>query len=182
MQEFFSAAISKARAKRDRAIAKARHDYQDTIRRIHQRAYGKLIRQRKRGAQRLGLLIDSVVPRHREFTIADIIAALTEIDPRRYWHANSVGNHLTMLRKRGVIRRTRRHRPTEPSRYVHVDAPVPLRILEDMTLREVALAVRGNRTMTLTELTVAIREAGYDTKMNGKRLRDALAVIFRRVS
>ena len=48
-----------------------------------------------------------------------------------------------------------------------------------MTLPEVMAEVLGDRSMTQTELMVAMLEAGYQTQMDKRALRDRVGVMLR---
>lgn len=178
MKEFI-ALRAKARDKRDKAIAHARHEWEQTLVQIAKLEQDLLGKESSRH-RKISACIESVIPSDREFTTVDIMTALEALDPARVWRKRSVDSHLSRLRERGLVRRLKKHRSTEPSIYARVGATVQTRPFEDMTLIEVVAAVLGDRKMTQTELVVAMKEAGYETEMTKKTLRDAVGVAMRK--
>ncbi len=162
-----------ARRIRDKVIQSACNEYKRALARI---SNGKSNRR-----ERLSTCVELVLPRDREFSILDVLAALEAMDPVRVWRKQTVNNQLSRLLDRGAIRRTRRHCGKDhPAIYACVGVDVPKRPFEDVSLRDVMAAVQGNRTMNATELTVAIVEAGYETRMSRKALRDAVGAAMRK--
>ncbi len=169
----FKALRSKAREKRDRAIERAREEYAATLVRIaslEQDLLGKHHSTR----QKISACIESVIPTDRTFTTVDIMSALEALDDRRVWRKRSVDNHLSRLRERGLVRRLRKSRNTEPALYVRVGVDVEQRPFEDMTLPEVVESVLVDGPKSPTEIVVAMLEAGYETTMAGMSLRNAV--------
>lgn len=167
-----------ARQKRDNAIAKARDEYAETLTRIA--GIEQDLRGREPANHRsIASCIDSVVPGDRPFSTTDILASLEALDPRRVWRKRSIDSHISRLRERGIIRRLRKATITEPALYaregLEVDMP-----FEDKRLKEVVYEVLGQvGPANQTELVVAMLEAGYQTEMGRKALRDAVGVVLR---
>jgi hypothetical protein len=169
----------RAREKRDKAIAQARQDYAETLGRIaalEQDLLGRDLSTHRK----ISVCIERVIPQDREFTTADIMAGLEALDPGRVWRKRSIDNHISRLRERGLVRRVRKAKGTEPAIYARVGAKVTERPFQDMTLRQVIKVVLGDRAMNETELTVAMREAGYDSTMTPQALRNAVGVELRK--
>jgi DNA-binding transcriptional ArsR family regulator len=177
MNEFI-ALRTRAREKRDTTIAHARQEYEATLVQIASLEQDLLGRESSRH-KKISASIESVIPNGRPFTTVDILAGLEAIDPGRVWRKRSIDNHLSRLRERGLVRRMRKAKGTEPALYVRVGADVAKLPFEDMTLPEVIRAVL-TRPMTQTELTVRMLEAGYETTMSKPVLRNAVGVELRK--
>jgi hypothetical protein len=174
----FTALRARAREKRDKAIDHARSEYQQTlvsIAALEQDLAGTTSSRHKP----VSACISSIIPRDEPFTAQDILAALEALDAGRVWHRKTVDGYLTKLRIKGIIRRMRRHKGPEPAVYVWSDAKVDRLPFENMTLPEVMRAVL-TEPMTQTELTVRMREAGYDSTMENRVLRNVVGEELRR--
>ena len=134
---------------------------------------------RKTRHRKISACIESVIPRDEPFTSTEIIAALEALDSSRVWHKWTVDNHITKLRAKGIVRRMRRHKGAERALYVRVGAEVDKLPFEDMTLLEVIRTVLVE-PMTQTELTVRMREAGFDSTMDDRTLRNVVGEELRR--
>lgn len=159
-----------ALAKRDKAINLARADYAETLTRIsalEQDLLGRELSTHKT----ISSCINRVLPSDRSFTTLDIMTALEALDPGKVWRKRAVDSHLSRLRERGVIQRVRRHRGQELTSYVRVGVEVEAGPFGDKTLPEVMAEVLGQQSMTPTELTVALKEAGYQSTMTMPSLR-----------
>ncbi len=167
----FSALRARARDKRDRTISDARNEYEETLTAIAALEHG--LTGRKRSLGKISACIESVIPRAEPFTSTEIIASLEALDSSRVWHKWTVDNHITKLRAKGIIRRISRHKGHQRALYVRVGAEVDRLPFEDMTLVEVIRAVL-TEPMTQTELTVRMREAGYDSTMDNRVLRNVV--------
>ncbi len=178
--EAFNELRRKAREKRDKAISQARNEYAATLRRIaalEQDLFGK----EPSSHRSIAACIDSVVPTDRAFTTVDILAALEAMDPKREWRRRSVDNHIARLRARGIVRRVKKSQNTQPAIYVRVGVEVQPLPFEDMTLPEVVTQVLADRQpMRQTDLVVAMLDAGYQTTMTPKNLRNAVGVALHR--
>jgi len=177
MQEFGSLRTA-ARKKRDAAIRKARDEYAETLRRIAELEQDILGRDPS-SHRSISSCIESVSPSDRTFTTVDIMAGLEALDSGRVWRKRSVDNHISRLRDRGILRRLRKSRNTEPAVYVRADVETEPLAFEDMTLPQVVEAMLSERPLTQTELVVAMLEGGYETSMVHKTLRDAVGVALR---
>lgn len=170
---------TRAREKRDKAIAAARDEYAATLRRIadlEQDLLGREPSTHKTAAA----CIDSVLPTDRVFTTVDVMAALETLDPKRDWRMRTINSHISRLRHRGIVRRVKKSQNTQPAIYVRVGVDVEPLPFEDMTLPEVVTAVLSkHQPIRQTDLVVAMLEAGYQTTMSPKRLRDAVGVVLR---
>jgi len=177
MQEFGSLRTA-ARKKRDAAIRKARDEYAETLRRIAELEQDILGRDPS-SHRSISSCIESVIPSDRTFSTVDIMAGLEALDLGRVWRKRSVDNHISRLRDRGLVRRLKKARNTEPAVYARLGVETEPLAFEDMTLPEVVEAVLSQRPLTQTELVVAMMEAGYETTMTQKALRDAVGVVLR---
>ena len=166
-----SALAHRAREKRDRAIADARSEYEQTLTAIAALEHG--LTGRRRAPRRISACIESVIPRTEPFTSTEILAALEALDSSRVWHKWTVDNHITKLRAKGIIRRISRHKGHQRALYVRADANVPAMPFENMTLPEVIRAIL-TEPMTQTELVVRMREAGFDSTMDNRVLRNVV--------
>jgi hypothetical protein len=168
-----------AKEKRDKIIGQARAEYADTLVKIAE------LEQDLLGAQpskhkTIASCINSVLPTDRPFNTLDILAALEALDPGRVWRRRMIDHHIFRLRERGVVRRLRKAKGAELAQYVRVGVQVARLPFENMTLPEVMAQVLGDKAMSQTELTMAMLDAGYDTTMTPKALRDAVGVVLRR--
>src|SRR5438105_760429 len=115
----FTKLRERAREKRDKAIALARSEYAATLVQIatlEQDLLGKVSTRYKR----ISACIESVIPRDRPFNTTDIMTALEALDPGRVWRKRAVDSHIFRLRERGLVRRMRKAKGTEPAVYVRV--------------------------------------------------------------
>ena len=168
-----------ARDKRDKAIAQAREDYVATLRRIANLEQD-LCGREPSTHKTIASCIDSLIPADRVFTTVDIMTSLEALDPKRDWRKRSIDSHLSRLRGRGIVRRVKKSRNTQPAVYVRVGVDVKPLPFEDMTLPEVVAEVlRSRQPVRQTDLVVAMLEAGYQTTMSPKALRDAVGRVLR---
>jgi hypothetical protein len=166
----FSALRSRARAKRDRAIAEARQEYEAALVEIaglEQRLCGKL----PKGYKTIVQAIDAVIPREGTFTTLDVMTGLEAFDPKRNWRKRSVDYVLTRMRQRGAIRRLKRATIHERASYVRAEAGTKAPGTGDMTLMQIIGKVLV-RPMTTTDVVVAVLEMGYETAMGRNNLRN----------
>lgn len=169
----------RAQEKRDRLVNQAKAEYAETLTRIaalEQDLLGRdLSTHRKVSAS-----IESVIPSDRPFTTVDIMTALAALDPSRDWRKRSVDGHLSRLRERGLVTRLKKSKNTQPAVYIRTGVPVDPLPFPDMTLAEVVAATLATRPMTQTEIVVSILEAGYETTMEPKALRNAVGTELRK--
>lgn len=169
---------AEARRKRDAAIKKARDEYERTladIARLEQDILGRDFSDHRT----LSSMMNAVIPTDRPFTTLDILSAVEAMDSGRVWRKRTVDHHIARLRDKGILRRIRKSNGTERALYAHKDCKTEPRPFEDMRLPEVIADVLGDRSMTQTEIAVAMLEQGYDTTMGKKALRDAVGVMLR---
>lgn len=163
-----------ARDKRDKGIGQARDDYAATLRRIAGLEQDLLGREPSTHRS-IASCIESVIPSDQVFTTVDIVTSLEALDPKRDWRMRSINSHLSRLRTRKIIRRMKKSQSNQPAVYVRVGVDIEPLPFEDLTLPEVVAEVLGGREPTRqTDLVVAMLEAGYQTSMSPKRLRDAV--------
>ena len=172
----FNALRTRARAKRDAAVAEAHKDCEATllsIAKLEQDLLGKVSnRFRKTSAA-----IESVIPRDRSFTVHDLLAALEASAPGRTWELRSVNNQITRLRKRGIVQRLKRATIHEPAVYTREAEPAAVNALGDATLAEVIRAVVV-RPMNAPQIITAVLDAGYQTSMTrGALLRHVVRAL-----
>jgi len=175
--EAFNQLRKQAREKRDKAIGVARDEYSATLARIAALEQDLLGREPSTH-KTISSCIDSVLPDDRCFTTLDIMAALEALDPRRDWRKRSLDCHISRLRDRGLVRRVKKSQNHQPAIYVRVGVDVEPLPFEDMTLPEVVADVLSSRQpMRQTDLVVAMLEAGYQSTMSAKNLRNAVGVV-----
>ncbi|MDP6558243.1 MAG: hypothetical protein QGG71_26505 [Pirellulaceae bacterium] len=174
----FSALRTKARERRDKAIKRARDEYAETLVRIANLEQD-LVGRDSSTHLKISEAIERVIPDDRTFTTVDVIAGLEALDPGRVWRKRSIDNHISRLRDKGLVRRIKKSKNTEPAVYARMGVEVEAVPFEDMTLPEVIAATLAE-PMTQTELVVAIMEAGYDTTMSRRALRDAVGMELRK--
>jgi hypothetical protein len=102
------------------------------------------------------------------------MATLQAMDDSRAWSKPKVWNHIAKLRRKGLTRRTKLHSYNEPAMYVRSDVETPERPFANMSLNEVVQQVLADKQMTELELTVAVLEAGYESKRTRRELREAI--------
>jgi hypothetical protein len=175
----FNELRKQAREKRDLAVTKARDEYSATLVRIA--ALEQDLLGRDPSTHRtIASCINSVLPSDRAFTTVDVMAALEALDSRRDWRKRSLDCHISRLREHGVVRRLRKAQNDRPALYVRVGVQTEPLPFEDKRLPEVVREVlEARQPLTSAELTMAMLEAGYQTTMKPKALRDAVGVVLR---
>lgn len=172
MKEFL-ALREAARVRRDKIIKQATQEYEDTIHAIAALADDLLGAEPNR--RTTAEAVNSLVPEDGTFTTGDIMDALEKSEPGRIWNERAVGNQLSRLRDKGIIKRIRRAKRTERAVYVRVGVEYEKGRFDDMTLRQViAVVLTEQGPLKVTELTIAVLEGGYDTIMNRKSFRRAV--------
>jgi hypothetical protein len=121
------------------------------------------------GHKSIASCINSVLPTDREFTTVDVMSALEAMNSRRVWRKRSVDCHISRLRERGIVRRLSKAKGDQPAVYVRNGANVPKQPFEDMPMVDVAADVLRGKNLNVTELAVAMVEAGYQTTMSTNR-------------
>jgi hypothetical protein len=169
----------KAIEKRDRAIAQARREYAETLARIAALEQDVLGRDPS-NHKTISSCINRVLPSDREFTVIDVLAGLEGLDPGRVWRRRSVDSHIFRLIERGVVRRVRKSRGTEPAIYARVGLKLPKRPFENKTLPEAIAEVLGEKAMTPAEIAVALLDAGYETVQTPRSLQTHIRVELRK--
>ncbi|HEV2968668.1 MAG TPA: hypothetical protein VGY55_01690 [Pirellulales bacterium] len=165
-----------ARDRRERAIVKAREEYEAILVRIAALEQDLLGRDRST-IKSIYSCVESVIPTDGPFTSGDLLLRLEALDQRRAWHKRSVDHCISTLRARGVVRRLSKSRAgaahvVAPAVYVKAGVKVDSQPFGDASLVDVLYEVLRGKSLTLTELTVAVMEAGYVTAMKPKALRD----------
>ena len=90
-----------------------------------------------------------------------------------------VDTHIHRLRELGLIRRVRRARSNEPAMYARVEAPPRGQQVDDTSLMQ-AIGQALVRPMNTAEVSVAVLESGYQTKMSKSNFRYAVAKALKR--
>ncbi|MEQ8787902.1 MAG: hypothetical protein RIC55_16470 [Pirellulaceae bacterium] len=121
--------------------------------------------------------VNAVIPTDRPFTTQDILAGLE--DPDRVWRKRSIDYRLSRLRAKGLVRRLKKSHGLEQAVYAHKNCKTEPLPFEDMELPEVIAAVLGDRSMTQTEIAVAMLEQGYETTMGKMALRNQVGLAVR---
>jgi hypothetical protein len=160
-----------AREKRDRTIADARAEYASTMTALAT-IEGRLSEKRPRQGY-MTASICAALPRDTEFTGPDLLAALEAADDGRPWTKKGVTNLIGKLRRRGLIRRTRRPTPNKPAVYVRIDAHSGPADFKDAPLPEVIRSVLSE-PMSVAEIARAALEAGYRTTQSAAGLRQSV--------
>jgi hypothetical protein len=177
--EAFNSLRKHAREKRDKAIALVREEYAATLVRIAGLERDLLGREPS-SHKTISSCVNRVLPNDRAFTTVDVMTALEAMDPGRVWRKRSVDSHISRLRERGVVRRLQKAKGSEPAQYARVGVKVAPMPFGDKTLPEVMAEVLAGHSMTQTELAVAMIDAGYQTTMTPRALRDAIGVVLRK--
>jgi hypothetical protein len=174
-----------ARDRRDKLIAKARDEYETTLAKIASIEQDLL--GREPGSFRsVQASVESVIPSDRQFTVADVVLALETADPRRTWSSRSIGNCISRLCGKGLLRRLSKqrrggkHHGSDPAVYVRADCQTEPRPFQGMELKDALYETLQGKSLTTLELAVTIRELGWQTSMKprgfreyvGRRLRD----------
>ncbi len=97
-----------AAAKRDKAIAEARSEYREAVKRIRElrcRLGGESRNASKTVYKPLAEILPGLLPRDRLFTIDDAYELLKCTDTKRYFHLPSVRQQFTVMHTMGLIRR-----------------------------------------------------------------------------
>lgn len=168
----FTALRARAREQRDKAIAQAKQNYAEALERIAV-LENSLLERDKPKVRRTSDCISRVLPTDKPFTVDDILEALEAHDPSRVWSKKAVCNHITNLRKRGIVYRVRKPKLGVSAIYARKGVSVAPSKLGDKSLVEVMRSILKS-PMTAMELTVAVLEAGYETSMSRQDLRGTI--------
>jgi hypothetical protein len=120
--EAFTELRKLARQRRDKAIAVATREYNDTLQRIAAVEQDLLGKQRSDHKTVAGTILQAI-PLDRPFTTEDVMAGLRAMDPLADWRMASVTNQIGRLRQRGLVRRLRRPCGKHKALYVRVCEP-----------------------------------------------------------
>jgi hypothetical protein len=178
MPNEFTALRARARARRDKIIAEAKAEYESALKQIAVLEQDLLGKETQRHVK-ISTSIDRIIPKDRPFTTLDIMAALEASQPGRVWRPGSINNHMSWLRKKGIVKRLRKSNGTTPAIYAVKDLDVSNGPFGDATLGQ-AVAKVLTSPMTQTELVVALLEAGYRTTMKREYLRNAVGEVLRK--
>ena len=175
-----------ARDRRDKLIAKARTEYEATLAKIASIEQDLLGRE-PTNPRSIASCVELVIPSDGPFTSGDLLRNLEALDPRRPWRKRSVDHAIQRLRAKGLVRRLAKAKAgraenVSPAHYVRAGVRVDSQPFGDMPLLDVLYETLQGKSLTATELTVAILEAGYRSTMSHKRLRDHAARIMRKDS
>jgi hypothetical protein len=171
-----------ARDRRDKAILAIRDQYEATLRRITE-LERDLIGREPAANKSISSHVESVIPSDVPFTSRDLLRSLEVRYPNRAWRKGAVDRCIARLREKGLVQRLVKakgaSKAPEPAVYARVGVQTASNHFPEQTLADVLHATLQGRSLTTTELTVAILEAGYRSKMSHKRLRDHAARIMR---
>lgn len=156
-----------ARERRDKAIAEIQAEYNANIlaiAKLEQDLCGKVSTRYKS----ISAAIESVIPSDRSFTTEDVMTSLEAMDSSRAWRKRSVDCYLSRLRDRGLLKRLAKANGRERAIYARTDfgAEGDSRTIGDY------LAQVLTQPMTTTEVTLAILEAGFKSRMTRQHLRN----------
>jgi len=174
----FSAIRAKAKERHDRLVVEAREQYERTLSQIANLENDLTGRTRLRKS--IVASIEAVIPDDQEFSVDDLMLSLQQMDDTRVWSKPKVWNHIAKLRRKGQIKRTRRHSYNEPALYVRTGVEAPERPFATTPLNDVVALVLADKQMTELELTVAVLEAGYESKRSRRKLMEAIGQILRK--
>jgi predicted transcriptional regulator len=159
-----------ARSVRDKKIEQAREECEATIAQIADLEKALCGTNRVRHP-RANAAIEAAMPSDRPFTTEDIAKKLLALEPNREWSRHTINTHIARLRERGILKRISRPGAKQRATYARADLPIKA---DSRTLGEI-IAVVVTRPMTLTEIAVAVKEAGYRTSQTGRHLRNHVA-------
>jgi hypothetical protein len=173
-----------ARDRRDKLIAKARAEYEATLAKIASIEQDLLGRE-PFNPRSIASCVEAVIPSDGPFTSGDLLRSLEALDPRRPWRKRSVDHTIQRLRAKGLVRRLSKAKAgraenVSPAFYVRAGVKADSQPFGDKSLLDVLYVTLQGQSLTATELTVAILEAGYRSTMSHKRLRDHAARIMRK--
>lgn len=168
----------RAREKRDKAVAQAQAAFTESMALIDALEHS-ITGNGAASYQTLSQCVDRVIPPDREFTVAEIMAALVVVDPDRSWCKRSINEHIARLRQRSVLRLVKRATGSTWAVYARADLALPERPFQGMTLRDAISSMLAKRPMTPIELTVALREDGWQTKLTPTAFRNAVGKTLR---
>lgn len=163
----FNALRTIARERRDKALAEIQAEYAANIvaiAKLEQDLCGKVSTRHKT----ISSAVESVIPSDRSFTTEDILAALEAKDPGRVWRKRSLDSHIQRLRERGLLKRLSKANGNERAVYARSDLGPEG---ESRPIAEYIAQVLV-KPMTVTEVTLAILEAGFKTRMTRQYLRN----------
>lgn len=166
-----------AQDKRDAAIMAARKECRDSIRKINAiscRVGQVTPKRRATPGQPIIEMICDLIPQDRTFTFGEIVEQLQAVDPGRDFNLPSLRTFFQKLRDRGMIRRVSKVDGgcvLWAAAGFHVtDSPFGA-----MSLVDVAEAVlRDAGPLWPTELVLTIRERGYRSDADPRKLLNSL--------
>jgi hypothetical protein len=183
--EAFNQLRTIARAKRDRIIEQARTDCEKSLAAIESLERELSSKPDPTGRTKsLRAYIVNAIPTDRPFTSRDILQALETTQPWRLWSIGPILSAVAKLRARSIIKRHgKRHGGNELTQYVVVGANAgPADPFADITFRDAIYAVVQGKSLTLTEINVALLESGWRSVMSPKDLREHIAKVLRKDS
>lgn len=166
-----------AAKKRQAAVQRARHEYQETLKQIdslrsrigYEAPPGRPKRQRS-----VRELVLDAMPKDRAFTFADISNRLKELEPNREFNQVSLRTLLRHMAAEGILDRISKNQAGRVLWAVK-GAQIEADPYGSTPLTDVAESfLRDRGPMTPTELVVAIQESGYRPDANPRRLIAAL--------
>lgn len=179
----YSQLEKQARQKRDAAIARARVEYRDTLRRIHnlRDALGESIEPAKRSKPKpIVALVQDLMPRDRAFTFADMLRILRDAEPDREFSDPSLRSLLAQLDKRGVVRRVGSNQKGRVL-WAAGDSKIEAAPYGQASLVDMAEAMlHKHGPLKPAELVVAIRETGYRADADPHATMAAVRQLLRR--
>lgn len=169
-----------ARERRDKAISQAKKQYAATLARVAA-VEQDLLGHQPSDHRCMSDIIEQAIPKDRQFTTGDVLAALQAMEPDRRWYLRTITNQIARLKSKGYIKRLRRPTRTTPAIYACVDSDAAKAAVEQKTLVEAAVEALEGTAMNATELSLAVLAAGYQTNMGYRRLRAEINTALRRV-
>lgn len=163
IDEFLSLRVI-ARSRRDAAIEEAHREYGVALQQIAALQQRLINKPKGMKPAPVSASVDAVLPQDRPFGVSDIMLALESYDPRRVWLVQSVNKYIAELRQRGIIERVIRAKMGIPAVYCVRGVKHDIKPGDDLTLVEaIEQVVTG--PMTISEIVVAVLEAGHKTRM-----------------
>jgi|GEM_PF-3955739 len=173
---------TQARELRDERIQQAKDDYEDTLREISELARKIAVIEGRAKPKIKGILqmVRDVVPKNREFTLAEILNAVRNNHPDLDIKRLNVRNALSGMVRQCELRRTQHGTPKCKSPiFAHSEYDAPLRPFGDQTqTRLIEVILRDEaRSMNVPEIIVEMMERGFPVEDMEKLNRSIPALL-----
>ena len=172
-----------AAEKRDRAIANARQDFDETIVQIEE--LEKSLQEPvvfHRHKLPIVALIREVMPRDREFVLDELIGLMRAADTSRKYQKASVSAMLRRLCNEGEVTRTQKGGGSRAVKYIAAECVRPPYEFEGMSqvgIAELILREKGE-PMTMTAIVVEMFERGFRTESDKRVVSHSIEACMRK--